>query len=457
MAVLSKPTFDLNAIRLPGGMHFAWAMIAILAMIQVIGNSIGMAVGVVVIPLSDPEGEFGWSMITIGSALMVYYLVGAVVAPMSGWLGDRYGARRMLLVVSVLFGGSMVFVGTISEPWQFFLTFGFLLALTQSICMVPMMATVSGWFRRRLGVGVGILWAAGGTGTAVLAPLMGYLISQIGWQYTFWIIGGAGGTILLLLTLVFRNRPADMGLRPYGTPSDDPPEAVRSKSLERLRIRAFNQQMRRTRAFWNLPIIHGLGCAGHGIVLIYATYIAYDRGVSYVAALLILSIISVCSIASRFVTPILAERFGGKPLMATALLLQGITVLLLFWAQDMWMFYLFAMVFGVGFGGEMSAYLVVNRQYFGSGPIATCYGFQTMGALMGHATATGLAGLVLYVTNSYSAILALSMVFSLGGVLVVMTLESTSRVLIPDWEESLPRDARSNGTVSDVLVPHFDD
>ena len=209
MAVLSKRKFDLNTVRLPGGTHFAWAMVAILATIQVIGNSIGMAVGVVVIPLSDPEGDFGWSMITIGSALMVYYLVGAMVAPMTGWLGDRYGARRMLLVVSVLFGGSMVFVGTISEPWQFFLTFGFLLALTQSICMVPMMATVSGWFRRRLGVGVGILWAAGGVGTAILAPLMGYLIAHIGWQATFWTVGAAGGAMLLLLTLVFRNRPAE--------------------------------------------------------------------------------------------------------------------------------------------------------------------------------------------------------------------------------------------------------
>ena len=192
-------------------------------------------------------------------------------------------------------------------------------------------------------------------------------------------------------------------------------------------------------------------------MLIYATYIAYDRGVSYVAALLILSIISICSIASRFVTPVLAERFGGKPVMATALFLQGITVLVLFWAQDLWMFYLFAMVFGVGFGGEMSAYLVVNRQYFGSGPIATCYGFQTMGALTGHAIATGLAGLVLYVTNSYSAILALSMLFSFGGVLVIMTLESTSRVLIPNWEESLPTEARSTRAVPDALVPHFDE
>ena len=93
--------------------------------------------------------------------------------------------------------------------------------------------------------------------------------------------------------------------------------------------------------------------------------------------------------------------------MALALFIQGITVLVLFWAHDLWMFYIFAILFGIGFGGEMSAYLVVNRQYFGSGPIATCYGFQVMGAFAGHAVATGLAGLVLYATGSYGAILAL--------------------------------------------------
>ena len=161
------------------------------------------------------------------------------------------------------------------------------------------------------------------------------------------------------------------------------------------------------------------------------------------AASVILSLISVFSVISRFLTPILTERVGGKPTMGLALLVQGVTVIALFWAQDVWMFYLFAILFGVGFGGEMSAYLVVNRQYFGSGPMATCYGFQMMGALIGHAIATGLGGLIIYVTGSYSVVLGLSVGFSLVGVLVVLNLEPSGRVLIPDWEDSLPAEARS--------------
>ena len=457
MSALARPKINLSAAKLPGGLHFAWVIVGILALVQFIANSISMAVGVVVVPLTDPEGNFGWSIVTVGLALTVYYLVGAVLAPVAGWLGDRHGARRLMLASAILFGGSMVFVGTITQPWEFFLAFGFLLTLTQAICMVPLFAAVGIWFRRRLGVGVGIVWAAGGIGTAVLTPLLGYLIQQIGWQATFCIVGAVGGSTMLLLTLIFRNRPGDVGMKPYGATDDDPPEQSRTKEMEHLRAKVFNHHIRRTRAFWNLPLIHGLGCAGHGIVLIYVTYIAYDRGMSYVAALMILSIISACSILGRFITPIVTERFGGKAIMAGSLFIQGVTVLVLFWAQDPWMFYLFAILFGIGFGGEMSAYLVVNRQYFGPGPIGTCYGFQIMGALIGHAMATGLAAAVLYVTGSIGAILVLSMIFSLAGVAVIMNLESTARVLIPDWEESLPPEARATTSNSGSLVPHWPD
>jgi hypothetical protein len=91
----------------------------------------------------------------------------------------------------------------------------------------------------------------------------------------------------------------------------------------------------------------------------------------------------------------------------------------------------------------MSAYLVVNRQYFGTGPTSTLYGWEMMGAMLGHAVATGLAGLVLALTGSFPLVLALSMAFSLVGVLVILRLESSAQVLIPHWEESLPPEARS--------------
>ena len=443
-----------RVFTLSGRFHYAWVIVATLATVQVVAQSISMSAGVTVAPLNDAEGGFGWSLGTIGAALMLYYLVGAVFAPISGWLGDRYGPRRVMFAAGVIFALSMVMLGLISEPWHFFLTFGVMLAVTQSMAMVPLMASVSGWFRRRLGLGVGVLWAAGGTGSAILAPLVAYLLGELGWRGTFWTIGLVGGGIILLMTVLFRSRPADAGLAPYGVKDDYVPEPPRGKEAERVRTKVFNQSIRKTRAFWNLPLIHGLGCAGHGIILIYTITIAMQVGISFMTASVILSLISVCSVGGRLITPIVAERFGGKQIMILALFIQGITVLVLFPAQDVWSFYLFAILFGIGFGGEMSAYLVVNRQYFGTGPISTCYGFQTMGAMLGHALATGLAGLVLHLTNdSFNVILIISMVFSFLGVLLILNLESSARILIPDWEESLPPEARDRPVAPPVPAP----
>jgi MFS family permease len=417
--------------------------VGILVVVQVIGSAISQSAGIMVAPLRDPHGDFGWGIGTIGVLMAVYYLVGALFAPVSGWLGERYGPRRLMLAGGLLYGSSMVLLGLVRRPWHFLLAFSVLLALTQSICMVPLMVAVSGWFRRRLGLATGILWAAGGLGAALLAPLVGTLMQALGWQSTFWSLGIVGGGMILSLTLLFRNRPADLGLLPYGATANDPPPVVRTPAIERLRRQVFTQHMRRTRAFWSLPLIHGLGCAGHGIVLIYVVPLAVEQGLTLVSASVILSLIAVWSIGGRLLTPMVAERSGGKPIMAAALLIQGLTVPVLFWAHEAWMFYLFGSLFGIGFGGEMSAYLVVNRQYFGPGPTSTLYGWEIMGAMLGHAVATGLAGLVLARTGSFPAVLALSMAFSFVGVLVILHLESTARVLIPHWEAALPPEARS--------------
>ena len=441
MALLDKPKLGFSPAKLPFGIHYSWVVIAILATVQIFASSISMAAGIMVPPLNDSEGAFGWSLGTIGVVIASYYMFGAIYAPMTGWLGDRYGSRWMLFAAAIMYLISMFLLGHVSEVWQFFLFFGVLPSLTQSLAMVPLMSAVSGWFRRHLGLGVGILWGAGGVGTGIMAPLMGGFIEAIGWQSTFMLIGGVGGGIMLAMVPFMRSKPADLGIQPYGARATDPPAILRDKTVDRLRQKVFNQHTRRTKPFWNLPLIHGLGCAGHGTILIYVIPMAFERGAftSLAQAGIILTIISLVSVVSRIVTPIMAEMYGTRRMMAASLSIQAVTVFMLFWSQEAWAFYLFAGVFGIGFGGEWTGYLVINRQYYGDGPMGTIYGWQTTGALTGHAVATALAGLVIYATGSFNAVMALSVGFSAVGVLVIALLDDTTHVLIPDWEDDLPR------------------
>jgi MFS family permease len=443
----TSQTADDSSVKTKFNYH--WVVLGTLAIVQIIGSSISMAAGIMVTPLNDPDGSFGWSMAVIGGALATFFLVGAIFSPISGWLADRYGTRKVMLLCGVLFASSMFLLGFVTNLWQFFLVFSLMLAITQSIAMGPMIAAVNVWFRNRLGMAAGLLWGAQGLGAGLMASGVAVLLESVGWRATFWSIALIGGVLILLAAAFFRSRPADMGLRAYGVQADEPAEVAWSERLQGVRMKVFNQHIRKTKEFWNLPLIHHLGCTGHAVILIYSVPIAVDKGISLTAAAVILTLISVFSIISRFLAPMFAERFGGKPAMAAALALQGTTVLMLFWASDAWTFYLFGALFGIGFGGEMSAYPVVNRQYFGSGPLSTFYGIEMMGAFLGHALATGLAGLVIYATGSFNPVIVISMGFSFTGMLVVLTLSPSTEVLIPDWEQSLPEEARTAPSPAD--------
>ena len=455
---------SLHGLRRPSGrFHYAWVILGILAVVQIFGQSISMSAGIMIPELREPladGGKFGWPVGLIGAALAGYYLVGSLTSPYSGRLGDILGARKLLVAGGVLFGTSMILIGFITHIWQFFIVYSVMLALTSSITIVPLMAAVNPWFKRRLGLGIGLMWAAGGLGAALLAPVYSVLLEQFGWTATFVCIGAAGGGITLLLVPFFRNQPSEKGLLAYGASAHDKPAKIFSPEAAKIRLQIFQKQMRHTRAFWNLPVIHGLGCAGHGIVLIYVIDYAVSEGVLFTTAAIILTLIQIFSIAGRFAVPIITECIGGKPIMAAALAIQALSVGLLLLPSGVLgytanillpfmgafdvplAFFLFGIVFGLGFGGEMSAYPVVNRQYYGTGPVGSVYGMQISGAMMGHCISTVAAGFIIQFLSFGHAFL-LSMAFSGLGVIIIMTLETTKRELIPNWEDQLPVEART--------------
>ena len=84
--------------------------------------------------------------------------------------------------------------------------------------------------------------------------------------------------------------------------------------------------------------------------------------------------------------------------------------------------------------------------------MATLYGFEMMGALAGHAIATVLGGLAIYATGSFNLALIMSMLFSFTGVLVIYSMESGARILIPDWEDALPPEAKSTPQIANQAV-----
>jgi len=108
----------------------------------------------------------------VGLSFTLFFLAGAMLSPVAGWLGERYGPRKMMIVASLSYCSVMVLVAFVSAPWELWLSFGILRGAVQAIFMVPLMAAVSAWFRaaarsrHRLSLGCVGHWSCGDGATA---------------------------------------------------------------------------------------------------------------------------------------------------------------------------------------------------------------------------------------------------------------------------------------------------
>ena len=411
--------------------HYAWVIVVIIAGMQIVGTSIRMGFGVFIQPLED---QFGWSQNGIGFAYALSSIVSAAVSPITGNLGDRFGAKKSMIMGAAVFLLGMLLTAFVTQLWHFWLTYGVVLGIAQAIFLVPLIPAAMIWFRRHLGLAMGLIMASWGVGPALATPLIALSIDKLGWEMSFIVIGAVSTSLMLVMIAIFRNRPGDMSLKAYGTLHDDPPL---SDSLPPVKLlREFSGHMKKTTAYYNMSSIHFLGCVGHAVILVWIIPMATDGGLSLVTASFIVTVMSVVSIATRLTTPVLCERFGVRSVMSIFYVLQGAPVLILFMPDLTGVFFIFAITFGVGYGGETGGFPILNRKYFGHAPMGGAHGFQMLGAGIGMAVGGWIGGPVYDLFGSYNWALAVSIVASVGGAVSIVMLENPANLLIPDWQKA---------------------
>jgi MFS family permease len=427
----------------PYRLHYAWVIVAIASVMGMISSSVRFATSALVPHLRDPAG-FGWSYGAIAFAFTLQWLVSGLVSPGVGWLGDRYGVRRILALGALLFTAGMLLTGTMAHLWQFYLFFGLLLGVATTVFQILLIAGVTLWFRTYLGVAMGMLWAFQGLGTILLVPLMVVLFQRWGLQWTFWLPGLVGGALTLALIRPFYNEPAEIGVRPLGAPADEPVQPFHRDDTAKLRAKVFLRQARRTVTFWNLIGIHFWGCAGHNIINVFLVAIAVHRGLSQDMAVGVFLTLTVVGMITRFLVPVIADRIGSKRVWSVCFSLQVFPLFLLLVAHEAWAFHLFAVLYGIGQGGEVPTFPIINRQYYGHAPQGAIYGWQNIGNGLGMGLGPVIGGFLWDLTGDYAAAIGMSCVFSLVGLSCVLVLPSTARRLLANWEEALPPEARSS-------------
>ena len=437
---------DLRPANLAVGsreIHYGWVIVALASTMGCITSAVRFAAAALVPYLRDSASGFGWSYGAISLGFSLQWFVLGVVSPYIGSLGDRYGVRRLLFLGAFLFIAGMLLTGIMTSLWQFYLFFGVMLGIATTIFSILLVTGVTLWFRKHLGVAMGAVGSFQGAGSIGFLFLIAVAFDLLGMKWIFWIPGMAGGSIILLLIKFFYNEPADIGLRPLGAPKSEPIQRPQKDEMAKTRAKVFLQQAQRTGAFWNLIGIHFWGCMGHNIINVLLVAIAVDRGLSLGVAAGVLATQQITGVFARGAIPVIADRVGSKSVWVVGMSLQALPLLIILFVHDAWAFYLFAFLFGIGQGSEVPTFPIANRQYFGNVPQGSLYGWQNIGNGLGMGLAPVVAGFLWDITGTYAVPLSMALGFSLMALISALLLPSSSRNLIPHWEESLPLEARS--------------
>lgn len=357
--------------------------------------------------------EFGWTRAVIAGAYSTCLFLTGLLYMVTGRLNDRFGPRVVITICSLISGTGYLLMSRIDAVWQLYLIYGVIVAVGLGGGFVPMVSTVARWFVKRRGLMMGIVLSGVGIGTVVMPPLVTHLIATYGWRTTYIIIGVITLVVLVVAAQFLKRDPGQVGQLAYGE------NELVEKELD-LQSSGFSlQKAMHTRQFWILGAI--LFCFGlwQQTIMVHIVPHAIDIGISAVSAANILSVTGGISIASRVIMGSVADRTGSKRAIIIIFILMAAALFWLPVAKELWMLYLFAVVFGFSYGGESSVRPLMVADLFGLKAYGVIHGVVFIGFTIGGAIGTVVAGRIFDITDSYQlAFLALAALGVVGIILV---------------------------------------
>jgi MFS family permease len=353
--------------------------------------------------------EFGWSRASIAGAFSLSALLLGVSSWFGGRLIDRFGSRNILMGGVIILSFSTIASGWIQEVWHLYALFGILAAIgTSGLGWVPHSVLLSNWFVHNRGTMVGIAFSGMGIGILIIGPVSQFLISWYGWRIAYMLLGLMAFVLLLPLNSIVRNRPSEKeGHSKHYRP--DPSIAVHGK-IEGLRSEkgegadyTLGRSMR-TLPFWLLFFAWLLIPLGIFPVVIHQVAYVIDHGYSRILAAFIFGAVGFLSTVGRLLFGTLSDRIGREKAVTWSFIcsIMGILILLFLPSlKSVFWLYLYAILFGVGFGARGPIITAMMADMYQGKHFGSIYGFANIGNGIGGALGPWLGGYLHDLTGSY--------------------------------------------------------
>jgi MFS family permease len=326
----------------------------------------------------------------------LYFGLGIV----SGPLADRWGSRTLCLIGMLLIGVGLCAASFARTLGEVYWAYGLGVGLGVGCSYVPALGAVQRWFARHRGFASGIAVSGIGVGTLVMPPLAALMIVTFGWRHAYLSLGAFAMVVGVGMALLIENDPRGRGLNPDGEPSM--PGASPSGTVGEPAAGFSVREAVRSRRFLGLYAACLTCSFGLFVPFVHLIPYALDHGVEPSSAALLLGAIGVGSTAGRFFLGGLADKWGREN--ALVLMFAGMGLSLLIWvgSTQWWGLCLFALVYGVFYGGFVAILPALVMDYFGgrqvSGIIGVLYTSVGFGTLVGPSA----AGFAFDISHSYT-------------------------------------------------------
>ena len=284
----------------------------------------------------------------------------------------------------------------ISMLWQLYLFYGVIIAIGMSGAWVPLIATIPKWFVKRRGLMTGIVTSGSGIGTILLSLVASRFIPACGWRISYMIVGGGVLVLLMLAAQFLRRDPKQVWQSPYGG------NEVKGEGPN-LQASGFSlQEATHTRQFWLACVI--FFCYGFNLytIMVHIVPHAIELGISPIIAANIIVIIGGVNAVGRITVGYAGDRIGNRLSLIISSILMTAALLWVMIAKEVWMLYLFAIVFGFGYGGLASLTSPVTAELFGLRSLGTIVGVVMFSFTVGGAIGPVLAGSIFDMSGSYN-------------------------------------------------------
>jgi predicted MFS family arabinose efflux permease len=372
------------------GQKYAFVVVGVIFLCLLVAAGLRSTPSVLLVPW---EKAFGWSRDTTSLAAAIGIFLYGLVGPFAAALMQSFGIRRTLLTALALMAGSTALSTMMTQSWHLIASWGVLSGLGSGAVALVMGATITNrWFVSNRGLVMGLLTASTATGTLIFIPLLSAIAEAGGWATVAWTVAIACAALIPLVLWLLPEKPADIGLAPYGATVMTPPAGPAQNPLV-FAVSALGRASKKS-DFWFLFATFWIcGFTTNGLVGTHMLSFCGDMGIAVTTAAGVLALMGFFDLFGTTASGWLTDRYDPRKLLFMYYGLRGLSLVYLPYTDfSLVSLSVFAVFYGLDWIATVPPTVRLAVEAFGERDGPVVFGWIAAGHQLGAASAAFFAG-----------------------------------------------------------------